>query len=120
MLLLLFLNSMLLLLRPKTIHESGILQKKKAMSPCFIHARNKHKQGEIAFFFFSRMFDSCIVLGCNSKSAQLPYFEKVQHPEEKPRAKSFFAKVIRAVAKVYLCEKNLGGYWHFNSIVMFH
>ena len=57
------------------------------MSPCFIRARNKHKQGEI--------------FGCNSKSALLPYFEKVQHPKEKSRAKTYFAKVIRAVAKIY-------------------
>jgi len=43
------------------------------------------------------------------KSAQLPYFEKVQHLKEKSSAKNFLSKVIRAVAKVYLCEKNLGG-----------
>ena len=43
------------------------------------------------------------------KRAQLPYFELVQHPKEKSRAKNFFAKVIKAVAKVYLPEKNLGG-----------
>ena len=43
------------------------------------------------------------------KGAQLPFFEKVQHPKEKSWAKSFFAKVIRAVAKVYFCDENLGG-----------
>lgn len=32
----------------------------------------------------------------------------------KPRAKSLFAKVIRAIVKVYLCEKKIfGGQWHF-------
>ena len=48
------------------------------------------------------------------KSAQCPYFEKVPQPQEKSRAKSFFTKVIRAVAKVYSCEKNFGGYGNFN------
>jgi len=42
------------------------------------------------------------------KGPQLPYFEKVQHPKKKSRAKNFFAKVISTVAKVYLCEKNMG------------
>jgi len=43
------------------------------------------------------------------KRAQLPYFEKIQHLREKSRAKNAFAKLIRAVAKVYLCETNLRG-----------
>ena len=43
------------------------------------------------------------------KSAQPPYFENVQHRKEKSRAKNIFAKVIRAVAEVYLCEKKIGG-----------
>jgi len=41
------------------------------------------------------------------RRALLPYFENGQHPKEKFRAKNFFAKVIRAVAKVYLCEKKI-------------
>ena len=40
------------------------------------------------------------------KSIQLTYLEKVQHPIEKSRAKNFFAKVIKVVAKVYSCEKS--------------
>ena len=36
-------------------------------SQCFIHARNKHKLREIAFFFY-RMPDSSIVFGFNNKS----------------------------------------------------
>ena len=55
---------------------------------------------------------SCIVVH-GLRSARIPYFEKVQHLKEKSRAKTFFAKVIRAVAKVYLCE-TFRGYWHFN------
>jgi len=47
------------------------------------------------------------------KRAQLPYPEKAQHLREKSRAKNALAKVIRVVAKVYLCETNLGGWWHF-------
>ena len=35
----------------------------------FIHAQNKHKQREIAFFFY-RTPDSCIVFGCNNKVTQ--------------------------------------------------
>ena len=34
---------------------------------CLIHARNKHKQGKLAFFS-DRIPDSCIVFGCNNKS----------------------------------------------------
>jgi len=44
------------------------------------------------------------------KNAQLPYLEPVQHPKEKSRAKNLLAKVIKAVAKVYLPEKNWGGF----------
>jgi len=43
------------------------------------------------------------------KRAQLPYPEKTQHLREKSRAKNALAKLIRAVAKVYLCETNLRG-----------
>jgi len=43
------------------------------------------------------------------KSIQLPHPEKIQHPGEKSRTKNPFVKVIRAVAKVYLCEKKFGG-----------
>ena len=32
---------------------------------------------------------------------------RLQHLKEKSRAKNFFAVVKRAVAKVYLCEKNV-------------
>ena len=40
-------------------------------SQCFIHARNKHKQRERAFFFYNyRMPDSCIVFGCNNLSTK--------------------------------------------------
>ena len=41
----------------------------------------------------------------------MPHFftlKNVQNPKEKSGAKKFFAKVIRAGAKVYLCEENLG------------
>ena len=44
------------------------------------------------------------------KSAQLPYFEKVQHLKRKSRAKNFFAKVITPEAEIYLCEKEFGGW----------
>jgi len=53
----------------------------------------------------------------DQKSAQLPYFEKVKHPEEKSRARNFFAKVIRAVLKVNLCEKSFWG-WYTLMIIM--
>ena len=36
-------------------------------SQCFMYARNKLKQGEIALFFY-KIPDSCIVFGCNNKS----------------------------------------------------
>ena len=49
------------------------------------------------------------------KSAQLPYFEKVQHPTEKCNTKNFFVIVNSVVAKVYLSEKNFGGQWHLND-----
>ena len=50
------------------------------------------------------------------ESAQLLYFEKVQHSKEKPRAKNVFAKVIRTVARVYLCgKKSLGVSGSLNS-----
>ena len=56
---------------------------------------------------------SCI----GQKSAQLPWFERVQYLKKKSRAKNIFATVIRAVAKIYLCENNFGGWWNFNSPV---
>ena len=37
---------------------------------------------------------------------------KVQHPIERSRTKNFLTKVIRAVAKVYLCENDFGSWWH--------
>ena len=49
------------------------------------------------------------------KSAQLSYFEKVQHSQEKSRAKNLFAEEIRAEAKVHLCEKGFGDYWRFKK-----
>ena len=61
---------------------------------------------------------SPVLLSISQKSAQLPCFERVQHLMEKSRTKNFFAKVIRAVAKVYLCEKNFGAWWHFNKHFM--
>ena len=44
------------------------------------------------------------------KSAHLPNFENVQYPKEESKQKHFFAKVITEVAKVYLCEKKIGGF----------
>ena len=44
----------------------------------------------------------------DQKRAKLTYFEKVQHPKEKSRAKNIFTKVIRLIMKVYLSEKNFG------------
>ena len=49
------------------------------------------------------------VLSMGQKSAQLPYFKKVQHLKEKSRPKNIFTKVLSAVANVYLGEKNFGG-----------
>ena len=51
------------------------------------------------------------------KSAQLPNFENVQYPKEESKQKHFFAKVITEVAKVYLCEKKIGGFWHLNDVI---
>ena len=48
------------------------------------------------------------------KSAKLPCLLMVQHLKEKSRAKDFLVIVNRAVAKVYLCDKTLGGWWHLN------
>ena len=38
-------------------------------SQCFMHAPHKHKQREIAFFFY-RVPDACAVFGCNTKVTQ--------------------------------------------------
>ena len=56
---------------------------------------------------------SPVLRSMGQKSPQLPYFEKVQHLKEKSWAKTFFAKVISAMAKVYLREKHFEGLWHF-------
>ena len=50
------------------------------------------------------------------KSAQLPYFEMVQHLNRKSRAKNFFAKVIRPEAEIYLCENEFGDEWHIHVV----
>ena len=54
---------------------------------------------------------SCIVVHV-PKKRPTSYFGEVKHLKEKSRAKNYFTKVIRAVVKVYLCQKNLQGYWH--------
>lgn len=48
----------------------------------------------------------CRLWPMGQKSAQLPYLELAQHPKEKSWAKNPLAKAIKAVAKVYLPEKN--------------
>ena len=48
---------------------------------------------------------------------ELTYFKRVQHPMVKSRAKNIFPKVIRVVAKVYLCEKKI---WGASSILSNH
>jgi len=49
------------------------------------------------------------------KSAPLPCFEGVQQQEENFRARIFSARVIRVVAKVWLCEKKIGGFLALSS-----
>ena len=52
---------------------------------------------------------SPVLSSMGQESAQLLYFEKVQHSKEKSRSKNVFAKVIRAVARVYLhVQKKFG------------
>ena len=63
---------MLILLRYKMAFVGHLFLKVAKMFPAriitrAIHARNKQKQREIAFFF-DRMPDSFIVFGCNNKS----------------------------------------------------
>ena len=53
----------------------------------------------------------------DQKNAQLPYLEKVQHPNEKSRAKNFFTKVIRAEVYLHVKKKKIGGLWHFKHSV---
>ena len=57
-------------------------------------------------------FFSCIVIH-GPKKHPTSLLWKVQHLKEKSRAKNFLARVMRAVRKIYLCEKNFGGWWHF-------
>lgn len=61
----------------------------------------------------SKLGNSPVLSSVCHKSAQLSYFEKVQHSQEKSRAKNLFAEEIRAEAKVHLCEKGFGDYWRF-------
>ena len=62
---------------------------------------------------------SHVLPSMGQESAQLIYFEKVQHSKENSRSKNVFAKAIRAVARVYLCAKKVWCWWHFKLIVTF-
>ena len=57
---------------------------------------------------------SPVLASIGQKSAKLPCLLRVQHLKEKSRVKNFLAIINRAVAKVYLCDKKFGGWWHLN------